>query len=467
MNYDYRIPTLLLRFLSTCIYGEIKAYYFSLSETELAKLEKQGEKFGLTAWFYRYLYDILPKTKRDEYQKNYQVHQAKVMLGALELKRFYRILSAHGLRFVPIKGADLVYRLYPDTALRSFVDWDIWFHPDDIERALAVLAEDGWRIPEFYSDANEAAFKTAEHHFSPHVRGRNMIEPHFTLANFDDIDVYEMWEHTVDYPNGDGQRILSPEMNLLMLTRHAASQSYYHANIPKLLTDAAIIIRNENVDYEKLRNLAVRWHLPYPGDLLAAFPEFFPPDVIADFNADQKRTADFRRIFELRGKLGKPENVSLFLSRRKVKGKVLKGVLEIIRDHNPSMIRRIYRLPKHGAWERVLWGYISWFGTRSWRAVFSSLRWNPNLKKYASLVESLEEICPKGKQSPSSFWKANRHQFFLMIFLHCASIQIFSIDIISGFKFFQQREWELSLDDRFLFLRPARSEPCTVGRNTA
>lgn len=390
MSYDYGIPSSLLQFLGACIFGDAKKYHRSQNEYRCVELEAEVRDFGLTAWFYRYLYDVLPKAEQMEYRKNYQAHQVKAILGEQELKRLYRVLAAHGLRFAPIKGADLAYRLYPDTALRAFGDWDIWFHPDDCERALAALAEDGWKVPEHYSDANEAAFKTAKHHFSPHVRGQYTVEPHFTLANFDDVDLHEMWEHTMEYPAGDGQRVLSPEMNLLMLTRHAASQSYYHAQIPKLLTDAAVIIRNENVDYAELRNMAIRWHLPYPGDLLAAFPEFFPADVIADFKADQKKAADFRRIFELRGKLGEPENVSLSLSRHEAQGHMIKGALEIIRAHNPDMIRRIYYLPKHGAWGRVMWGYVCWFWTRGCRAVSSFLRWNPNLKKYTALVESVD-----------------------------------------------------------------------------
>ncbi len=390
MSRDYGIPSALLQFLGVCIFGDAPAFYNGLSEYERAELEAQGKHFGLTAWFYRYLYEVLPEEKCAEYQKLYQSRQVKAIQGKQELKRLYRMLAAQGLRFVPIKGADLAYRLYPDTALRVFNDWDIWFHPDDCEHALEVLKEDGWKVPDHYSDANGAAFKTSKHHFSPHVRGQYALEPHFTFANFDDVDLHEMWVHTMKYPAGVGQRVLSPEMNLLMLTRHAATRSYYHAQIPKLLTDAAMIIRNEKVDYAELRNMTIRWHLPYPGDLLAAFPEFFPENVIADFKANPKKAATFRQIFEIRGKLGKQEGVSLFMGRLKVRGQVVKGGLKAILAHNPDMIRRIYHLPKHGAWGRVLWGYVCWFGSRGYHAVSSYLRWNPNLKKYTALVESVD-----------------------------------------------------------------------------
>ena len=388
MVYDYGIPTPLLRFLGACVYGDAGAYYAGLTGTERNELEGQGRAFGLSAWFYRYLYDVLPEAKRAEYQKYYQARQLKAMMGAQELKRLYHTLSANNLRFVPVKGADLAYRLYPDAALRVFGDWDIWFHPGDCDRALAVLAEDGWQIPELYSDRQDKAIKTANHHFSPHVRGQYALEPHFTLANFGNADPHEMWEHTVEYPHGDGQRVLSPEMNLLMLARHAASQSYYHAQLPKLLTDAAMVMK-EKVDFTRLHKMAERWNLPYPGDLLAAFPEFFPENVVHMFEADPAKAAEFRAVFEMRGRLGEPDQESLLLSRFEVQGDVAEGVLKHILSLCPDKMRLIYHLPKHGAWVQVAWAYLCYFWTRGWRA----MRWMLNkqkLRDYARSVESIE-----------------------------------------------------------------------------
>ena len=69
MNYDYSIPTILLRFLGTCVYGDVRAYYAGLNESDRAELKKQGKHYGMTAWFYRYLHDVLPDEKRAEYRK--------------------------------------------------------------------------------------------------------------------------------------------------------------------------------------------------------------------------------------------------------------------------------------------------------------------------------------------------------------------------------------------------------------
>ena len=388
MNSD--IPSPLLSFLGACLYGNAVSFYKELNDAERAELESQGKRFGLTVWFYRYLFDILPEEKRVEYQKSYRLRALQALIGRQELKRFYNVLASERLRFVPIKGADLAYRLYPDAALRPFRDWDIWFHPDDCERALKVLKEDGWRIPELFTDEQENAIKSSKHHFSPHLRGQFIVEPHYTLANFRQITPYKIWDETIDYSDGDGQRVLSPELNLLMLARHASTQSYYHVQLPKLLTDAAVVLLKENVNFAKLRSMAAYWHLPYPGDMLAAFPEFFPSSEIARFGATPRTIDEIRQLFELRGELGNPKNAALLLGRFEARGQVAGGLMKHIWTLKPGNIRVIFRLPKHGAWGRVICAYVSYFWSRSRQLLDACIQRNPKMRKYTSLIEKIE-----------------------------------------------------------------------------
>ena len=173
--------------------------------------------------------------------------------------------------------------------------------------------------------------------------------------------------------------------------RHAAGDSYYHAQLPKLLADAAVVMQKETIDFEKLRSLAARWRLPYPGDLLAAFPEFFPSSEIAKFGADPQKTAEFRQIFELRGETGRPSTVALTLSRFEMQEQMTARVLNHIFSLKPYKIRCIFHLPKHGAWGRVAWAYVRYFLTRTWRVLaIACLPKKSKQKKYLSLVEKIE-----------------------------------------------------------------------------
>ena len=387
---NYGVPVDLLRFLGACVYGDAAAYYHALDQSARDVLEREGCAFGQQAWLYRFLYDELPEERRAKYRKVYQFRQAQAAQGAHAIRQCFDELSAHRLRFAPVKGADLTWRVYPDAALRHGNDWDVWFHPDDCEKALDVLTETGWQVPDCYADCDDMALKRVGHHFYPCTRGQYTVEPHFTLSNFEGIDPLELWEFTAELPGGGGRRVLTPEMNVLMLARHAASQSYYHAQLPKLLTDAAMVMRHDEVDFAKLRAMSDRWRLPYPGDLLAAFPEFFPADILAKFDADPERSALFRTVFEERGKLGAPDTTKLTMVRSQQKGTAANFIVNHVLSRTPKRIRAQYHLPRHGAWGRLCISYFDYFWTRSCRVISVLLGGHCPLKDYCRLVESAE-----------------------------------------------------------------------------
>ena len=399
MNLE--IPTPLIPFLGACLYGDAKMFYAGLDHAGRKDLEDQAGQHKMSAWLYRYLNDLLPESQRAEYRRVFMVQQANAIRAAYELKRVCGVMREAGLRFALIKGADLAYRVYSEPALRLLEDWDILFHPDDCDRALEVLSGDGWEIPPRYTDKHEDVMKFNEHHFSPHMRCEYLIEPHYTLPNFTDVDPHEIWEYTAELPGG-GQHVLSPELNLLMLTRHAATKAYFHADLPKLLPDAAMIMRMEKVDFMKLRAMTGMWHLPYSGDLLAAFHEFFPEDIRAAFHADPEETSRFRTIFEERAVLGKPRSVSLAFSQFRAQGNTVRGSLDHILGCTPNRMRYLYRLPKHGAWGRLTWAYVLYFLTRSWRFVRTFTRHDKHLlQEYCTIVEEMEsKASRKKKQSP-------------------------------------------------------------------
>ena len=396
MDNSYEIPILLVRFLGACVFADAKSHYSGLNESDRVKLENQVKCFGMDTWFYRFLHDILPEEKRAEYQKIYWARQMKAIQGKQELKRLYRSLTAHGLRFAPVKGVDLAYRLYPDAALRTFSDWDIWIYPDDCKRTLDVLAEDGWQVPQLYQKCDYSSTGVDNfHHFPPHKRNSILLEPHFSLSKFNDIDPVQLWNFTADDPEGAEYRVLSPELNLLMLTQHASSQLFLHAQIPQLLTDAAMVIQKEKVDFAKLHRMSDSWNLPYPGDLLAAFPEFFSHEMISQFDAAPVKTSKYRKLFELRGKLGNSPSTALNMNRCVESSEFAGNILKVLFRHSPDAIRNIYHLPKHGAWGKVAWSYVCWVWTRSGRTLHGIAR-KTDLHDYMRIVREIDRFSADG-----------------------------------------------------------------------
>ncbi|UCE26365.1 MAG: nucleotidyltransferase family protein [Candidatus Coatesbacteria bacterium] len=70
----------------------------------------------------------------------------------LTLRRYdesTRSFARAGVRFVPMKGCDLVGSLYSDPGERPMADVDILVHPDDFDRAVTVAAGLGYKEIEY------------------------------------------------------------------------------------------------------------------------------------------------------------------------------------------------------------------------------------------------------------------------------------------------------------------------------
>ena len=182
------------------------------------------------------------------------------------LRRLCDLLENEEIPFVPIKGVDLAYRIYPVSALRLFSDWDIWVQKADLKRFLALLERDGWRCP---SDCR------GEHHCGMRGKDEFRLEPHFTLPNFGRVSPKELWALTRPSPGGNCERHLVGELNLIMLLQHAFCCHAQWTDPLKLLLDVDFLLKHETVDWQMVSALVRRWHMAHPGLILAAFPEFF------------------------------------------------------------------------------------------------------------------------------------------------------------------------------------------------
>ncbi|MCQ2396347.1 MAG: nucleotidyltransferase family protein, partial [Lentisphaeria bacterium] len=139
----------------------------------------------------------------------------RATLDEMAFNELFGILETAHIRFCPIKGIDLAYRIYPSPSLRPFGDWDILFHPDDIGRVLGCLEKHGWK---------ELLHKDGKggHHSSPLVKGRYFMEPHWTLSCFTNADPRKIWDYLTPVEGNTCKHTLCPELNLLLIARHAS-----------------------------------------------------------------------------------------------------------------------------------------------------------------------------------------------------------------------------------------------------
>jgi hypothetical protein len=182
-----------------------------------------------------------------------------------------------------------------------------------------------------------------------------------------------------------------------MLTRHAAGKAYFHANIPRLLTDASVVIMHEKVDFVKLRTMADQWKLPFPGNLLAAFTDFFPTNVIESFCPDQMEKARFQLLFEKKVLLGTPQNVPLMLNQFYAKGILFQGLWTYLFKYGPERVCTLYHLSAQSNWLRIAWSYIEYYTSRIWRVFSILFKPDKDLRDYCFLVEAMESNSVSGR----------------------------------------------------------------------
>ena len=63
-----------------------------------------------------------------------------------ELLRILRLLDAHAIRAVPLKGPALAQSLYGDLALREFCDLDVLVQETDLRKARGLLEAQGYHL---------------------------------------------------------------------------------------------------------------------------------------------------------------------------------------------------------------------------------------------------------------------------------------------------------------------------------
>lgn len=279
-------------------------------------------------------------------------------------------LAASGLRFCPIKGADLAWRAYPDGALRPKVDLDILVHPDDLTAAYNVAVGAGWQTKYEYH---------GERHLPPLHRNSVVLELHGSLPDFEECSSADIWKY-VKAEDG-GRHRLSKELNIAMLVNHAARDLWVDG--VKLLLDLGFLLQAEGleVDWKGMAAMVEDLKIPVtPAWVFCGFPEFFPPESRIGLEIDDRKGLEAVRQLVLVDALkgyGPAEdavmNDAARFSRRWWKRR-LYGL-------SPAAIRYKTNNPR-GHYMRLLWGYAADVVRKIWVIIRLSGKWdNPRMAR--------------------------------------------------------------------------------------
>jgi len=342
---DNKLDRGLLYFFKAAVSGISGTYYLQLAAPEQACLREKLKSQKLLPLFYYFLHPILPEDLNSKLSLIYRKRSIIMLQMQVAFKELCQLFEQNQIRFAPFKGMDLAYRCYPAPALRYLSDWDVLIHPDDCVRALELLAGNGWQ-PERPVDLN-----TMHHHYSQHYKNGICLEPHRTFAQFGGVDAYDLWKYITPVAPGRFQHVLSAELNLLQSACHAASWMYSHQPAVKLLLDAAFLMQKNPVDWAELKQMARQWDLPYPGNLLSAYPEFWTPETLQIMQGDAEAAAAFRELVESNFDIENVEAGEFDLHDER--GGVLQGVKHGFKRMSARSLRQKYHLPESGAYWRL------------------------------------------------------------------------------------------------------------------
>ena len=358
----------------------------------------QIEQRNLQALGYFYLAKTLPA----EYRKKWGAIYRAQSLHDVQLEYAYRRLQAfflnQNIRYCPLKGADLSWRVYPVGSLRNKCDLDILVHPADCDKAWEVLQNDGWKAPYQYRH---------DHHYPAMTKNGVTLELHFNLPNFEK-NTENIWN---DLLQVDTVRYQVPlELNLLMLFHHCRHHRW--SGGIKLLLDYAFLLKQEStIDWQKLNRYVHYYGIASPQIFFEAFPDFFPEQFLPSPPGTTHEISVMLRntiLFPFAWKQAAPEIVMSSRERfrigwwrKRLKGMSLSAIR--LKTHNPE-----------GNYGKLLLGFFAVGKEKvllGWRYRHGST--NQELQSRLNECEQIEKFLANSEKLPSftglprlSVWKS-------------------------------------------------------------
>ena len=304
---------------------------------------------------------------------------------SVEFKRLSKAFSEAGVRFAPIKGADLAESCYPDPAVRIRCDIDLLVHPDDVDRAVEVAEEEGWKAHHRYRHGNHC----------PSMYKKNaMLELHFCLPDFPPESMPDVWAKLVPR-QGSSEYRLPAELMLVVIFHHARGHRWI--NSPQLIADYAFLLKTyRDFDWKRAREYAAEFGAADPGVLCFALPELFPPEVMPSGGPPSEKLRS-----ELREAVLCPVNFQQHQEDDVMnRGDRFGRAWWKARFYGfaPSAVRIRYKLPDSVSWWRMTGAYFRMLGDKTLLAFRAMRKKDPEFVRALRRAESVEkELSKPGK----------------------------------------------------------------------
>src|SRR5438132_7738023 len=173
------------------------------------------------AWWRLRLSNSPPSEESSELQQAYRLHTLQAVRNERDLSQVVELFRAIDVEPILVKGW-AVARLYPETGLRPYGDLDFCVHPEDYDRARAMLRSDAGR---YYNVDLHRGFGRLDRHSWDELKTRSLR-----------LSI-----------NGADVRMLCPEDHLRILCFHFLREGAWR---PLWLCDIAVALESRARDFD-------------------------------------------------------------------------------------------------------------------------------------------------------------------------------------------------------------------------
>jgi hypothetical protein len=148
-----------------------------------------AHRHGVLPLLYRHLstqtFDprLVPESALDLMRQDVERSVQRSLMLAAELVSLVNALEHEGIRAVPLKGPVLAQQVYGTVALRRILDLDLLVAEKDVERAVGLMVERGYRRPSSWGSSTlDALHHDVNHDVILHSTARSFrVELHYYL----------------------------------------------------------------------------------------------------------------------------------------------------------------------------------------------------------------------------------------------------------------------------------------------
>jgi hypothetical protein len=233
-----------------------------------------------------------PSDTVSELEQESEINARLALRQTAHLIDLGKLLDAESIQAIVLKGTTLALRAYGNLALRQHGDVDVVVTSSDIDRAVAVLVQNGYDLRlQYTTDAPACAayrevaadlrlgrgrrqnqssaedgfdhprlakrwkvFRGLGNELTFYAARHGVVDLHWKPFRNDEFFPLDLWSNSTTLSiNGVNFRVLAPEAELLYLVAHGAGHGWMHL---KWLVDLPHLIARANVDLEAVARTA-------------------------------------------------------------------------------------------------------------------------------------------------------------------------------------------------------------------